>query len=141
MSDRQVTFVHANRTFAFLVAYRWAALLPALWMLFETGGLADFLHLISPLTVFAVSAVLNLGITVFHRPLNRLVMRFPLLLGADLVFCAGVLALSGGSRSPYYLYALSPLLMGALLFQLRGALPQRYITLYLGVAASRRAML
>jgi signal transduction histidine kinase len=33
-----------------------------------------------------------------------------------------LLAASGGSRSPYYLYALSPLLAGAFFFQLRGAL-------------------
>lgn len=43
-------------------------------------------------------------------------------MGIDLLFCAFILAVSGGSRSPYYLYALSPLLAGAFFFQMRGAL-------------------
>jgi signal transduction histidine kinase len=33
-----------------------------------------------------------------------------------------MLAISGGSHSPYYLYALSPLLAGAFFFQMRGAI-------------------
>lgn len=40
----------------------------------------------------------------------------------DLLFSAFILAVSGGSHSPYYLYALSPLLAGAFFFQALGAL-------------------
>lgn len=49
-------------------------------------------------------------------------MDHPALIGVDLIFSAGMLAISGSSHSPYYLYALSPLLAGAFFFQMRGAL-------------------
>jgi signal transduction histidine kinase len=69
-----------------------------------------------------IALLANLVISLFHHSLNKLVIRYPLLLGIDLLFCAGLLAVSGGDRSPYYLYALSPLLAGAFFFQMRGAI-------------------
>jgi hypothetical protein len=59
---------------------------------------------------------------VCNRPLNKFVTEYPFAIGVDLFFCAALLAISGGYHSPYYLYALSPLLAGAFFFQLRGAL-------------------
>ncbi|MCA9991595.1 MAG: hypothetical protein KDE29_11400, partial [Anaerolineales bacterium] len=46
----------------------------------------------------------------------------PWLLLVDLLLVAGFMALTGGWRSPYYLYALNPLLAAAFFFRLRGAL-------------------
>lgn len=109
-----------RRVFLFLVAFRWASLLPALWQLQsrpDAGGVA-----LAPGLVLAIAIGSALLITLFHRPLNRLLLEYPLLLGTDVAFSAGLLAVSGGTASPYYLYALSPLLAGAFFFQMRGAL-------------------
>ncbi len=45
-----------------------------------------------------------------------------MLIAIDLAFGAALLAMSGGWRSPYYLFILSPLLASAFFFQLSGAL-------------------
>jgi signal transduction histidine kinase len=108
-----------NRIFTFLVIYRWASLLPALIILnFEEPSE----NIPSPLLVFGIAFLANLAIFLVNRQLNQLVVDHPALLGVDLVFSAGTLAISGGTNSPYYLYALSPLLAGAFFFQMRGAL-------------------
>jgi len=114
-----VTFIHPSRVFSFLVAYRWASLLPALLTLnFE--GQTD--QLVSPVLVLGPALLANLVISLTNRQLNKLVIEHPAFLSIDLVFTAGILAISGGSHSPYFLYALSPLLAGAFFFQVRGAL-------------------
>ncbi|HFC13041.1 MAG TPA: sensor histidine kinase [Anaerolineae bacterium] len=46
--------------------------------------------------------------------------RQPLFIVVDLLFVAGLVALSGGWQSAYYLYTLSPLIVAAFFFQLRG---------------------
>ncbi len=119
MFARLVTFFHPNRALPFLVAYRWASLLPALLTLNADGQSGQS---ISPILVFAVAFVVNLFIYLTNHRLNKLVIDHPSLLSMDLLFTASMLAVSGGSHSPYYLYALSPLLAGAFFFQLRGAL-------------------
>ncbi|MGE5248845.1 MAG: GAF domain-containing sensor histidine kinase [Bacteroidota bacterium] len=111
-----------GRVFSFLLAYRWAALLPALWLLVQAGGMPGASPGPSPALLFGMVAAINLLITLTNRVLNRWVIRFPLLLGLDLLFSAAILAWSGGLQSPYYIYALSPLLAGAFFFQMRGAL-------------------
>lgn len=121
MFGKLVTFFHPSRVFPVLVAYRWASLLPALVVL------TDNLHtnspeFLSPLWALVIASLANTIITVFNRPLNRLVVQYPFAIGVDLLFSAFVLSISGGYHSPYYLYALSPLLAGAFFFQLRGAL-------------------
>ena len=108
----------ANRIFAFLVVFRWASLFPALLTL----NYHDSKGLVSPLTVFAIAFLVNASISIFNRQLNQLVVEHPLVMGIDLLFSAFILAASGGSNSPYYLYVLSPLLAGAFFFQIRGAL-------------------
>jgi signal transduction histidine kinase len=80
---------------------------------------AQFFH---PVYVFGIALLANLVISIINRPLNKLVVEQPVFLGVDLLFSAGILAISGGANSPYYLYALSPLLAGAFFFQMRGAL-------------------
>ncbi|MBI2332359.1 MAG: hypothetical protein HYU84_09425 [Chloroflexi bacterium] len=106
-----------NRVFAFLVVFRWASLIPALLTIFSNESL-----FLPSLLVLLVAAFANGVVSMFHQTINGLVEKFPALLFVDLLFSAGILAVSGGSHSPYYLYALSPLLAGAFFFQLRGAL-------------------
>ncbi len=109
---------HPSRTFTFLLIFRWASLLPAFVMLFLGGQR----YLLSPALVFGIAVLVNASISLFHHALNQWVNEHPAVMGIDLLFSAGLLTVSGGSQSPYYLYALSPLLAGAFFFQLRGAL-------------------
>ena len=118
MFAKLVTFFHPSRVFPFLVAFRWASLIPALLVLNQDRQQA----IIFPPVLLLVAILANIVISVFNRPLNRFVMDHPFGLGLDLYFSAGMLAASGGSHSPYYLYALSPLLAGAFFFQIQGAL-------------------
>jgi len=119
MFAKLVTFFHASRIFTFLLAFRWAALIPGLLTL----GIANQSgQLLSPILVFSVALIANLFISLANRQLNQLVIDHPAFIGMDLLFSAAILAVSGGFHSPYYLYALSPLLAGAFFFQMRGAL-------------------
>ncbi len=119
MLSKLDAFFRPERVFVFLLTFRWAALLPALWLLVIAGSDSS-----APLRlgVFGIAVVINATISLWHTQLNRLVSNYPLLLGVDLAASAAILAASGGSRSPYFLYVLSPLLAGAFLFQMRGAL-------------------
>ncbi|HLA87956.1 MAG TPA: sensor histidine kinase [Anaerolineales bacterium] len=108
----------ANRIFLFLVIFRWASLIPALLTLNYDNGQ----RLLSPLIVLGIAFFANAIVSIFNQRLNQLVVEHPYVMGIDLLFFAFMLAVSGGSHSPYYLYALSPLLAGAFFFQIRGAL-------------------
>ncbi len=121
MLSKIETLFRSDRIFPFLVAFRWAALIPALPILIQKGG-TESPPFISPLWTFLIVVLANAIVSIFNRPLNRLVAERPLAMGIDLLFCAFILTVSGGSHSPYYLYALSPLLAGAFFFQMRGAL-------------------
>lgn len=117
MVERVESLFRANRIFITLIIYRWASLIPAL---FALNAAAQFV--IPPLAVFGIALGANAFVSVFNRQLNRQVVERPVLLGVDIIFSALMLALSGGAGSPYFLYALSPLLAGAFFFQMRGAL-------------------
>jgi len=119
MFTKLVTFIRPDRVFPFLVAFRWASLIPALLLLSVRNQPEQILH---PILVFGIALLANLFISVASHQLNQLVIDHPALLAIDLIFSAGILAITGGSHSPYYLYALSPLLAGAFFFQMRGAL-------------------
>jgi signal transduction histidine kinase len=119
MLAKLVTFFHPGRVFSFLVAFRWAALLPALIALSVRNQPGQ---LQSSALVFGIAFLVNLFISLANRQLNQRVIEHPTLISVDLLYSAGILALSGGLHSPYYLYALSPLLAGAFFFQIRGAL-------------------
>ncbi|HEX9386979.1 MAG TPA: sensor histidine kinase [Anaerolineales bacterium] len=119
MFAKLVTFFHPSRVFSFLVAFRWAALLPGLLTLNIAN---EPRQLLPPILVFGIALLANLFISLANRQLNRLVLDRPAFITIDLLFCAAILAVSGGSNSPYYLYALSPLLASAFFFQMRGAL-------------------
>lgn len=109
-----------QRLFLFLVAYRWASLLLGLWPLLGSQGSINFGA--QPVYILGLAASITLLISLFNRPINRLLIRYPSLLVVDMLLAGGLVAASGGTRSPYYLYALSPLLAGAFFFQVRGAL-------------------
>ncbi|MEW5938347.1 MAG: sensor histidine kinase [Chloroflexota bacterium] len=117
MLSKLESLFRSDRVFSFLVLFRWASLLPALVTMNEsaTGSVS------SPIVIL-VAFLANLVVSVFNRSLNKMVVSAPFLLGVDLLFSAGLLALSGGTRSPYFLYVLGPLLAGAFFFQMRGAL-------------------
>lgn len=119
MPTKLITFIHPNRVFSFLVAFRWASLIPALLTLSTEYQLHQ---LLPPVLVLGIALLANLIISLANRQLNQLVINHPTLISIDLLLSAGILVLSGGSHSPYYLYALSPLLAGAFFFQMRGAL-------------------
>lgn len=108
-----------TRMFLLLVVYRWASLIPAVWLILYPALNPTVIH---PAWVLAVATVNNLLITIFYRSLNQRLLKQPGLLMIDLFFSAGLLAISGGLSSPYYLYGLSPLLAGAFFFQFKGAL-------------------
>ncbi|HLB49610.1 MAG TPA: GAF domain-containing sensor histidine kinase [Anaerolineales bacterium] len=107
---------HLRRIFNLLVIYRWLSLIPPLiFISFDAASPKN-------IGVLLAAAASNLLITLFPSHLNRYLRRWPFILTLDLIFCAALLALSGGSHSPYYLYSLSPLLSAAFFFQVRGAL-------------------
>ena len=106
-----------NRFFLFLVFFRWASLFPAFFALKSPTS-----HPVDPVWVLVLALSVNIIISFFNRSLNKLVIDRPFTMGIDLLFSGLILFLSGGLGSPYYLYALSPLLAGAFFFQMRGAL-------------------
>ena len=119
MYQKLLSVFQTNRVFAFLVIFRWASLLPAI--LTVNFGDQPAGQLLQPVMVLGIALLANLVISLTNRQLNKLVFEHPAFLGVDLIFSAGILATSGGSYSPYYLYALSPLWAGAVFFQCRGA--------------------
>jgi signal transduction histidine kinase len=142
MFTKLVTFFHPSRVFPVLVAYRWASLLPALFLLTDISY-TNYPNFISPFSALVLAILVNIIITVFNRPLNKIVIEYPFAIGFDLLFCATMLAVSGGTHSAYYFYALSPLLAGAFFFQLGGAIiasitftPLYMLAYYLGVPIS-----
>ncbi len=105
-----------RQVFFYLLGYRWLSLLPPfLAILLSVQDL--------PLRIIFAAAFLdNLVLTKFHPQVNRQVIRFPALLGLDLVIVSVFLTYTGATASLFYLYALSPLLAAAFFFRLRGAL-------------------
>jgi signal transduction histidine kinase len=116
MIKRVELIFRENRVFIFLVIFRWLSLIPVFFALGERNTI------LAPVPVFFLALLVNGAVSIFNRQLNKIVLDHPAFLSADLLFFAFILAVSGGSHSPYYLYALSPLLAGAFFFQVRGAL-------------------
>jgi len=109
-------YANPRHIFTFLILYRWLSLIPPLLTLLLTNEKTlSFLMLL----IAAGSSAL---ISFFPRQLNRILRSRPWFLLVDLVLVAVLIAFTGGWRSPYYLYALSPLLAAAYFFQIRGAL-------------------
>lgn len=64
----------------------------------------------------------NVFITFYHHSLYKWIDEHPIFFGLDILFSVSLLLVSGGIYSPYYLYALSPLLASAYFFNMRGAI-------------------
>jgi signal transduction histidine kinase len=106
-----------DNVFLFLLGYRWLSLLPpllALWLEPQQGLIA--------VTIFVAALANNIILTALYPRLNRLLVRHPLSLSLDLLIVTALIGLSGGTHSPYYLLALSPILAAAFFFQMRGGL-------------------
>lgn len=106
--------------FNLLVLFRWLSLIPPLVALFLSPGKDG--DQIRYFIAFIGAVLINVVISLFSMPLNHALKSRSWLLVLDLLFVASLLALTGGWRSPYYLYVLSPLLAAAFFFQVRGAL-------------------
>ncbi len=106
--------------YLFLLAYRWASLLLAMWLFVITTDAVE--GGISLAMLLAISIGSTLLITVLHIPRGLKLLDNPLIIGLDILLISILLTFSGVTRSPFNLYALSPLLAGALFFQMRGAL-------------------
>jgi len=106
--------------YLFLLAYRWASLLLAMWLFIITADVVR--GGISLAMLLAISIGSTVLITVLHIPRGVKLLDNPLIIGLDILLISTLLTFSGVTRSPFNLYALSPLLVGALFFQMRGAL-------------------
>ncbi len=116
MVQEQSRLTNPHRVFTLLTLYRWLSLIPPLVTFFLNGfGRA-------PILAFLLAVLANILLSIFPRQINRQLRARPYLLLLDLALMAGLVFLTGGWSSPYYLYALSPLLVAAFYFQLRGAL-------------------
>jgi signal transduction histidine kinase len=105
-----------RRIFTFLILYRWLSLIPPLLTLLLTDQKTlSFL-------IFLIACGSNSFISFFPRQLNQALRSRPWLLSLDLLLVAVLIGYTDGWHSPYYLYALSPLLAAAYFFQIRGAL-------------------
>ena len=109
-----------RRVFSLLVIYRWISLIPplVLWVLMLSSDQSQA----TQLSALAIALTLNILISLFHDSLNQILLERPWLLLVDLLLIAGLIVISGGWRTPYYLYALSPLLAAAFFFRSKGAL-------------------
>ncbi len=94
-----------------LIIYRWAALILAVSYATADGGHDE--HFLAGV---AAATAANLLVTLW-RGLDALVRRFPLLLSLDLMLGVLLLRFTGGATSPFYAYALSPMLAAAFLFR------------------------
>ncbi len=109
-----------QQIFNLLIFFRWLSLIPPMGAtLLTVVQDGDQYRLIFSLLA---AVFINLIISIFAAPINQVFKRQPWILITDLVFIAGLMALTGGWRSPYYLYILSPMLAAAFFFQVRGAL-------------------
>jgi len=119
MHKKLQSIFQADNVFAFLVIFRWASLLPVFFGITFQGHVERPL---SPVLLIGIALFVNTIISLTNKQLNKMVIEHPIFLGVDLIFTASLIAVSGGHESPYYLYALSPLLAGAFFFRVRGAL-------------------
>jgi signal transduction histidine kinase len=113
-------FARATREdniFLFLLGYSWLSLLPPGLAIVLNPGASSI-----PRLVFGAAVIHNVLLSVFYPRLNRLVLRRPLSFGIDLLLAAVFITLTGGTHSPYFLFALGPILAAAFFFQMRGGL-------------------
>jgi diguanylate cyclase (GGDEF)-like protein/PAS domain S-box-containing protein len=109
--------IREENIFLFLLGVRWISLLPpALSLAFHP--LSDSVAL----PVFTLALLSTVVLSAFQSQFNRLVLRWPALLGLDMTLSAAFISVTGGVGSPYARYACLPLLAAAFFFQIRGGL-------------------
>lgn len=109
-----------HRIAFFLLAYRWISLFIVIWLFRMTADAFD--SSVSPIFLLGAAIAITCLITLFHKPVKRIIFEDPFFIGVDIFSMAVLLTLSGVTESPYTLYALSPLLAAAFFFQMKGAL-------------------
>src|SRR4028119_707741 len=117
--------------FLSLLLGRWLVLLPpAVTLLHEQQ------HPARNLWVFAAALASNVMLSLWHHDINRYLVRHSWLLGLDMALVATCIALTGGTKSPYFFYATTPLLAASFFFRIRGGMLAAllFTPLYLGAA-------
>ena len=111
------------------VGYRWLAWLAA--------GLVILWHdPVAPrfTTLLIAAAIVNLLATLLAQRYIRLVQRLPAVMSLDVVYCITILFMTGGWSGPMALYALSGIVLPALLFGWRGGLMAGLLAVSLNLA-------
>ncbi len=114
--------IHLTRQkqmFRFLVLARWVALLPAGLTILLPPSSHDF-GFLWPALLFAIA--LNLAIALFRRPIHDIIFRYPWLMALDLLFAAALVGYTGAEASPFFFYALMPILATAFFFGIQGGM-------------------
>lgn len=111
------------------VVYRWLA-----WLV---AGITILWH--DPVeprytTLLIIAAVVNVLATLLARRYIRLVQRLPALMSLDVVYCVTLLYITNGWGGPMALYALSGMVLPALLFGWRGGLMAGLLVVSLNLA-------
>jgi signal transduction histidine kinase len=117
--------------FLSLLLGRWLVLLPPAVTLLHHQQ-----HPARNVWVFGAALSSNVMLSLWHRDINRHLVRHPWLLGLDMLLVATCIALTGGTQSPYFFYATTPLLAASFFFRIRGGLLAALVftPLYLGAA-------
>jgi len=118
---------------AFLVFYRWAN-----WLLALIFLIVGFSPKIPPARAWSLIIFVflyNFALGRYHSSIYKRIKKQPLFLGLDYLVCFSLVALSGGWRSPYYLYSFSPTLLAALLCKTKGGFMGASISAFLNLLA------
>jgi len=118
---------------AFLIFYRWANWLLAVILLIL--GAVPKVPSVRAWFLIGFVFFYNFILTIYHPFIYKKVKERPFFLGVDYLVCFGLIALSGGWRSPYYLYSFSPLLIAALVGKVKGGLIGASISAILNLSA------
>ncbi|MBI4743727.1 MAG: GAF domain-containing protein [Actinobacteria bacterium] len=106
----------------FLRFYRWLTLLLAfLSILFIKN---KDVYLINPYLLFSLVFIYTALLDFFHRFLHEYARSHPLILSIDVFVCTGLIIISsyfnGSWASGYFLYSITPVMLGAYLFKIKG---------------------
>ncbi|HDP69371.1 MAG TPA: hypothetical protein ENN38_00995 [Actinobacteria bacterium] len=118
---------------AFLVFYRWANWFLALTLL--SLGAVPKISSARAWSLIVFVCLYNIILGRYHPYIYKKIKKQPLFLGVDYLVCFGLIALSGGWRSPYYLYSFSPLLIAALVGKVKGGFMGASISAILNLSA------
>lgn len=122
MRDRENSSVDAIPVF--LRIYRWLTLLLAFLSILFTKDKS--VYLISPYLLFFLVVAYTMFVDFFRNSLYKRIHYYSSFLLIDVLICAGLIIISsyfnGSWASDYFLYSISPVMLGAYLFKLKGGL-------------------